>query len=143
MGGNATRVVGRGERIRAMCIGHEHAPTGVDEWVLATPRFRRFIDQVNAIRTTSDSSAAIIDAIRPHVAALMAADKSPGFPSRSAGRIPLRSIRPQSAVGRSSPTALPRLQPPCRLSVGSRAICVGQHSERVPQAGRGGPDRQE
>lgn len=57
-----------------MCIGHEHEPTGVDEWVLDTPRFRRFIDEVNVIRRSSDSSAAIIEAIRPHFAALMAAD---------------------------------------------------------------------
>jgi predicted metal-dependent enzyme (double-stranded beta helix superfamily) len=50
------------------------APTGVDEWVLDSPRFRRFIDQVNAIRTSASKSETIIDAIRPHFAELLAAD---------------------------------------------------------------------
>lgn len=57
-----------------MCVGHEHEPTGSDQWVLDTPRFREFIDAVNTIRTTGESPEAIIGAIRPHFASLMAAD---------------------------------------------------------------------
>jgi predicted metal-dependent enzyme (double-stranded beta helix superfamily) len=57
-----------------MCVGLDHGPTGVEEWVLDTPRFRRFIDEVNTIRASTAGSEAIIDAIRPHFAELMAAD---------------------------------------------------------------------
>ena len=57
-----------------MCVGHEHEPTGVDQWVLDTPRFREFIDTVNTIRTSGKDPEAIIEEIRPHFASLMAAD---------------------------------------------------------------------
>jgi predicted metal-dependent enzyme (double-stranded beta helix superfamily) len=57
-----------------MCVGHEHEATGVDEWVLDNPRFRGFIERVNTIRASGDSPEAIITAIRPHFAELMAAD---------------------------------------------------------------------
>lgn len=57
-----------------MCVGHEHAPTGIDQWVLDTPRFRQFITEVNAIRGSSDSAAAIVEAMRPRFADLIAAD---------------------------------------------------------------------
>jgi predicted metal-dependent enzyme (double-stranded beta helix superfamily) len=57
-----------------MCVGHEHPPTGVEEWVLDSPRFRRFINDVNAIRTSEARSEVIIEAIRPHFVELIAAD---------------------------------------------------------------------
>ena len=57
-----------------MCIGQMPTTTGIDEWVLDSPRFQQFIDQVNAIRTSTSSSEGIIDAIRPHFAELLATD---------------------------------------------------------------------
>ena len=57
-----------------MCVRHSYEPTGVDEWVLDSPRFRRFIDDVNLIRATATSSEAIITAIRPRFADLLVAD---------------------------------------------------------------------
>lgn len=57
-----------------MCVGHDHQPTGIDEWVLDQPRFRRFIEDVNVIRVSSESPVAMINAIRPRFAELLAAD---------------------------------------------------------------------
>jgi predicted metal-dependent enzyme (double-stranded beta helix superfamily) len=46
--------------------------SNADEYVLDSPRFRRFIDQVNAIRHDLTDPRAIIAAIRPHFAELLA-----------------------------------------------------------------------
>lgn len=45
-----------------------------EEWVVDTLRFRAFIGEVNRIRQAGGEPRAVIDAIRPHFAALMAED---------------------------------------------------------------------
>ncbi|MDQ3693234.1 MAG: cysteine dioxygenase family protein [Chloroflexota bacterium] len=57
-----------------MCVGLDQQPTGADEWILDHPPFRRFIDEVNTIRTSNAGAAATIGAIRPRFAELLAAD---------------------------------------------------------------------
>jgi predicted metal-dependent enzyme (double-stranded beta helix superfamily) len=44
------------------------------EWVVDNPRFRAFIEEVNRIRQSGEEPRAIVAAIRPHFAALMAED---------------------------------------------------------------------
>lgn len=45
-----------------------------EEWVVDNPRFRQFIGEVNRIRQAGGEPRAIIEAIRPHFAAIMAED---------------------------------------------------------------------
>jgi predicted metal-dependent enzyme (double-stranded beta helix superfamily) len=45
-----------------------------EEWVVDSPRFRQFINEVNRIRQSGEDPLAIIEAIKPHFAALMAED---------------------------------------------------------------------
>jgi predicted metal-dependent enzyme (double-stranded beta helix superfamily) len=52
-----------------------HQATAPDEYVLNAPRLRSFIEAVNTIRHSGSEPVAIIDAIRPHFAELLA-DKS-------------------------------------------------------------------
>ena len=47
-----------------MC-GGTHTPTGREEYVLDTPRLRRFIEAVNVIRHATSDGPAAIAAIRP------------------------------------------------------------------------------
>ena len=59
-----------------MEIGACVARAGVagGEWVVDNPRFRAFIGEVNRIRQSMDDPRAIIAAIEPHFAAIMAED---------------------------------------------------------------------
>jgi predicted metal-dependent enzyme (double-stranded beta helix superfamily) len=54
-----------------MC-GGTHTPTGREEYVLDTPRLRRFIEVVNVIRHATSDGPAAIAAIRPHFVELLA-----------------------------------------------------------------------
>src|SRR5579884_2473921 len=53
----------------------EPVPIGVDQYVLDTPPLRRFVEAVNAIRRQTEDAHAVIEAIRPFFAELLA-DKS-------------------------------------------------------------------
>lgn len=52
-----------------MCGGHA---TGLEEYALDTPRLRRFVEAVNAIRAEAGEPRAALAAIRPHFADLLA-----------------------------------------------------------------------
>ncbi len=62
-----------------------------DEYVLDNPRLRRFIEEVNAIRHSLGDPRAIIEAIRPHFATLLADDT--WLPAR------YQADAPQSGMG--------------------------------------------
>lgn len=55
-----------------MCGDAHPPPTGEDEYVLDTPRLRRFIAAVDAVRRVTGDPRATIHGIRPLVAALLA-----------------------------------------------------------------------
>jgi predicted metal-dependent enzyme (double-stranded beta helix superfamily) len=58
-----------------MCHFHNDLPTiedGEDQYILDTPVMRRFVTAVNAAQATALSSAAAMEAIRPHFAELLA-----------------------------------------------------------------------
>jgi predicted metal-dependent enzyme (double-stranded beta helix superfamily) len=57
-----------------MCGDAHPAPSGVDEFVLDTPRLRDFIGQVNAVRHATRDIDEILARIRPAFAELLAAD---------------------------------------------------------------------